>query len=125
MQLQFLYGVALIFLGFFFFLPPSPPTRGALKCFCSCSTTPNKMLILYVNNVMCHFSQNIVLQGNCHKRGSNIDINKVKTRVRVQHFLSWTFKKMYIAIWFYMLLRDVIVFPLLMPHIFVDQFVFI
>ncbi len=99
-------------------LPPSPSIKGPFKCFCSCSTTPNKMLILNVNNVICHFPQNIVLQGNCHKRGSNIDINKVKTRIRVQHFLSWTFKKMYVAIWFYMLLKDVVkVFPLLMPHI--------
>jgi hypothetical protein len=88
MQRQFLYGVALIILGFNKKIIPSPPTRGPLKCFCSCSTTPNKMLILNVNNVICHFPQNIVLQGNYHKRGNNIDINKVKTRARVQHFLS-------------------------------------
>jgi hypothetical protein len=38
-------------------------------------------------------------------RGRNIDINKVETRIKVQHFISQAFKKS-IAIWSYILLED-------------------
>jgi hypothetical protein len=38
-------------------------------------------------------------------RGRNIDINKVETRTKVQHFISQAFKKN-IAIWSCILLED-------------------
>jgi hypothetical protein len=69
---------------------------------------------------MCCFTRQL------HVRGSNIDVNKLESRVVMQHFLSQAFKKNYIAILSRMLLEDVMqVPPLLMPQAFVYQFVFI
>jgi hypothetical protein len=75
---------------------------------------------------MCYFPKCVVLQGNYHVKGSNIDICKLESRLGVQHFLFPTFKKNYVVIWSYMLLEDVMQnFPLLVLQTFVDQFVLI
>ncbi len=58
-------------------------------------------------------------------RGNNIDINKLEVRDGVQHFFFKCSKKK-ITIWSCMLLEDVIqVCCLLLPQVFVNQFVFI
>jgi hypothetical protein len=75
---------------------------------------------------MCHFSQCVVLKGNRHVIRNNIDINKVKAKARVQHFYFKYSKKVILQFGLYMLLKDVMqVFLLLIPQIFIDQFVFI
>jgi hypothetical protein len=59
-------------------------------------------------------------------KGNNININNLKMKVKMQHFLFGTFKKNYIMIWSCMLLENVMeVLHLLMPKKFVDQFLFI
>jgi hypothetical protein len=65
------------------------------------------MLIIGLHDVMCYFPKCVILQGNHHVRGSNIDINKLESKAKVQHFLSQAFKNIYIVIWFCMLLEDV------------------
>jgi hypothetical protein len=50
-------------------------------------------------------------------KGRNIDINKVKTRTKVQHFISQAFKKN-IAIWSCILLEMLMI----MAQVFVDKF---
>jgi hypothetical protein len=58
--------------------------------------------------------------------GRNIERSKMEVRTRVEHFLSQVFKYFYIAIWFCMKLEDVLkVLPMLIPEIFLEQFVFI
>jgi hypothetical protein len=58
--------------------------------------------------------------------GRNIDKNKVEVRAGMKHFLTHAFEKIYIAIWFCMKLEDVLeVLLMLIPHMFVDYFVFI
>jgi len=57
--------------------------------------------------VMCYFPKCVVLQGNHHVKGNNIDICKLESRVGVKHFFFRIFKKHYVAIWSYMLLEDV------------------
>jgi hypothetical protein len=59
-------------------------------------------------------------------QGRNIDSIRMEIIVGVQHFLIHAFKKFYIAIWFCMLIEDVMeVLTLLLPHNFIEQFVFI
>ncbi len=50
------------------------------------------MLILNMNGVMCYFPKCVVLQNNRCVKGSNIDISKLESRVKVQHFLSQVFE---------------------------------
>ncbi len=58
--------------------------------------------------------------------GRIIDKSKVEVRVGVEQFLSNVLKELYIAIWSYMKLEDVLeVLPMLMPKKFVNEFVFI
>jgi len=79
-----------------------------------------------VNGVLCYFPQNVVLQKKQRVKGRNIDNIKVAIITEVQHFLIHAFKKFYIAIWFCMLIEDVMeVLILLLPHNFIEQFVFI
>jgi hypothetical protein len=55
-------------------------------------------------------------------RGSNIDINKLKSKVLVQHFLS-LFKKNYIVILvLYVVGKCDSGLPLLVPQTLIDQF---
>jgi hypothetical protein len=58
----------------------------------------------------CHvllFTFSVILQGcHCVIDGKNIDINKVEAIVGMQHFISSS-QKNNIAIWFYMLLENV------------------
>ncbi len=57
-------------------------------------------------------------------QGRNIDRIKVEIIAGVQHFLIHAFKKFYIAIWFCMLIEDVMeVLTLLLPHNVIEQFV--
>ncbi len=92
----------------------------ATKCFPSHPFTSFSM-----NGVICYFSQNVILQRCYHARGRNIDINKMGARVGVQHFFSQAFKGHYIIIWS-CILQDVMeILPMLMPQIFIDQFVFV
>jgi hypothetical protein len=72
------------------------------------------------------FTFSVILQErHCVIDGKNIDINKVEVIVGMQHFFSSS-QKNNIAIWFYMLLENVMeVFPMFMPQVFVDQFFFI
>jgi hypothetical protein len=79
-----------------------------------------------MNGVMCYFPKCVLLQGNHCAKGSNIDISKLESKTRIQHFFFQVFKKNYIVIWSYMLLEHVLqVFPLLVPQAFFNQFVFI
>jgi hypothetical protein len=65
-------------------------------------------------------------QGNNVFGGGAIDSTKVEARIGVQHFFSHAFKKIYIVIWSYMLIEDVMeILILLLLQIFIDQFVFI
>jgi hypothetical protein len=58
--------------------------------------------------------------------GRNIDKIKVEVRIGVKHFLVHAIEKFYIAIWSCMKLEDVLeVSPMLIPDIFINQFVFI
>ncbi len=47
---------------------------------------------------MCDFSQSVVLQGNHCVKGNNIDINKLESRIGVQHSIFLAFKEIYIVI---------------------------
>jgi hypothetical protein len=76
--------------------------------------------------VLCYFPRNVVLQKKQCVKGRNIDNIKVAIITEVQHFLIHAFKKFYIAIWFCMLIEDVMeVLILLLSHNFIEQFVFI
>jgi hypothetical protein len=58
--------------------------------------------------------------------GRNIDKNKIEVKVKIEHFFVNAFKKFHITIWSYMKLKDVLeILLMLMPKIFVGQFVFI
>jgi hypothetical protein len=52
-----------------------------------------------MNGMMCYFPKCVVLQGNYHVRGSNIDNSKLELRVKMKKILSQAFKKNYIVIW--------------------------
>jgi len=55
----------------------------------------------------------------------NIDKGKVKVKVRMKHLLVHAFEKFYITLWSCVKLEDVFkVLPMLIPHMFVDQFDF-
>jgi hypothetical protein len=69
--------------------------------------------------MLCYSPHCVVLQGNIQLFGRNIDKNKMKVRARVKFFLTTTFQKNYVVIWFCMKLEDVLeVLPLLMPNVF-------
>ncbi len=56
----------------------------------------------------------------------NIDKSKVEVGVGRKHFFAHTFEKSYITIWSCMKLEDVFkVLPMLIPDMFMDQFVLI
>ncbi len=96
-------------------------SRGCLRF-----ARPKKLLILSVNGVLCYVPRCAVLQGTARVFGRNIDKSKVEVRVGVEQFLSNVLKELYIAIWSYMKLEDVLeVIPMLMPKKFVNEFVFI
>jgi hypothetical protein len=58
--------------------------------------------------------------------GRNIDTSNVEVRAGVEHFLSNAFKRIYIIIWSYMKLEDVLeVLPMLMLKKFLNEFIFI
>jgi hypothetical protein len=91
------------------------------SCLCSRPSGPKNLLILNVNNVLCHFLRSIVLQGNAQVFRRNIDKSKVKVKARMKHFLTHAFEKFYIAIWSCMKLEDVLkVLPMLIPNTFMD-----
>jgi len=82
------------------------------------------MWILRMNGVMCYFPQNVILQGNCHVRGNNIDITNGSK--------NWNAKFSFLNIQKTIILQFGLVccyvmnfFLLSMPQTFVDQFVFI
>ncbi len=58
-----------------------------------------KLLIVSVNGVMCYYPKCIILQGNCHVRGININISKLEWRIGVQQFLSQALKGFH-KLWF-------------------------
>jgi len=124
--LDFLYLVALTFIVFeVFSLLPSSLTRGSFKKFHSHLIGPKKMWILSMNAVMCYFPQNVILQGNCHMRGNNIDITNGSKNWNAK-FSFWIFKKqLYYNLVLYVVKNVMILFFLSMPQTFIDQFVFI
>jgi hypothetical protein len=86
---------------------------------------PKKLLILSMNNVLCYFSQSIILQGNARMFGRNINKSKVKVKVRMKYFFAHAFENFCITIWSCMKLEVVLkVLPMLILDTFVDQFVF-
>jgi hypothetical protein len=123
---KFLVGLTHFDFCRFFYLCPFPFIRHLHKRFWSYPLVPKNLLIISINSMLCYFPKCDILQNNLHVKGSNIDISKLEVRARVQHFLSWAFKKHYIGIWSCMLLEDVMeVLHLLMLEKFVDQFLFI
>jgi len=87
---------------------------------------PNKLLILGVNGVLCHFPRSTILQGNVRVFGKNVDKTKVEVGARVENFLATTFQKFYIVIWSCLKFEDVLeVYLMLMLENFLDQFIFI
>ncbi len=66
---------------------------------------PKKLLIFSVNIVMYYFPQFVVLQGNCHVRENNIDINNLEIRDGMQLFFSNVQKKLYCNLVLYVIGR--------------------
>ncbi len=59
-------------------------------------------------------------------RGEILTLAKWKQELKCNIVFFSTFKKFHIAIWFWMLLEDVMeIRPILMPQVFIDQFFFI
>jgi hypothetical protein len=88
--------------------------------------TTKKLFILNVNGVLCYFPKCALLQGDQQKTGKNLNVSKLEIRVGIHDFLSRAFKHFYIAIWSFMLLKDVFeILPLLMLKTLINQFVFV
>ncbi len=64
----------------------------ALLVISSCTL---KKLLIIMNSVTCYFSICVLLQGNHCVTGSNIDVNKLKSKARMQHFFSSAQRKLY------------------------------
>jgi hypothetical protein len=87
---------------------------------------PKKLLILNVNGLLCYFLHSTIWHENAWVFGKKIDMSKMEVEIRMQHFLSQTFKYFYIVIWSCMKLEDVLkVLPMLMPEYFLERSVFI
>ncbi len=84
------------------------------------------MMILNINGVLCYFQLSTILDGNARVFGKNVDKAKVEVKDGVEDFLMKAFEKIYIVIWSYMKLEDVLkVLPMFMLENFMDQCVFI
>jgi hypothetical protein len=78
-----------------------------------------------MNGIMCYFPQKVVLQGNHYVKGSNSNQQNGSKAWECNIFFLKCSKNN-ITIWICMLLEDMMqILPLLMPQVFVDQFVFI
>ncbi len=65
-----------------------------------------KLIMLNLNNVLCYFPRNVVLQGHLHVPSSYIEVDKVERRSGQIEFLEMAFRRFHVATWSYIQLED-------------------
>jgi hypothetical protein len=67
----------------------------------SSCTLKKLLIIMNMNSVTCYFSKCVFLQGNHCVTGSDIDVNKLKSKARMQHFFSSIQRRSYCVLVLY------------------------